>query len=121
MNTDKKMKVNIVVACDKYKGSLSAVQVCKTIKHSILEVDKKINVITCPMADGGEGTVDTLVESLKGKYIELTVTNPVGKKIKSRLPSAGAEELVTPLQFPGYQPVLQCPGLPSQPNPRPCP
>ena len=78
------MKLNIIIACDKYKGSLSAVQVCETIKNSILEISDKINVTTCPMADGGEGTVDTLVKSLKGKYIELFVKNPLGKKIKSR-------------------------------------
>ena len=78
------MQLNIIIACDKYKGSLSAVQVCETIKNSILEISNKINVITCPMADGGEGTVDTLVESQKGKYIELFVIDPLGKKIKSK-------------------------------------
>ena len=78
------MQLNIIIACDKYKGSLSAVQVCETIKNSILEISNKINIITCPMADGGEGTVDTLVESQKGKYIELFVKDPLGKKIKSR-------------------------------------
>ena len=78
------MKTKILIALDKYKGNLSAMEVCKIIGNSIKEMDKNIEVILNPMADGGEGTVDTLVGSLKGKYISLYVTGPLGDKIKSR-------------------------------------
>jgi len=78
------MKTKILIALDKYKGNLSAMEICKIIGNSIKEMDKNIEVILNPMADGGEGTVDTLVGSLKGKYISLYVTGPLGDKIKSR-------------------------------------
>jgi len=77
------LNAKIVVTCDKYKDSLSALQVCSIVKKAILEVDSKLEVIISPMADGGEGTVDTLVESHKGKYIYLEVMGPTGDTVKS--------------------------------------
>ena len=76
--------MKIVVACDKYKGSLSANEVCSIIAGSIKDIDNTIEVIINPMADGGEGTVETLVESLKGRYEEMRVTGPLGDHIDSR-------------------------------------
>jgi glycerate 2-kinase len=78
------MKLKILVSTDKYKGSLSAIEVCNTIKKSIMEVDRNIEVIISPMADGGEGTVGTLVESYGGKYISLEVTGPLGRPVRAR-------------------------------------
>jgi len=78
------MKLKILVSSDKYKGSLSAIQVCNIIKKTIKEVDRNIEVIISPMADGGEGTVNTLVESQSGKYISLKVTGPLGKPVRAR-------------------------------------
>jgi glycerate 2-kinase len=76
--------MKIVVACDKYKGSLSANEVCSIITGSIKDIDNTIEVISNPMADGGEGTVETLVESLRGRYVEMRVTGPLGDYIDSR-------------------------------------
>ena len=78
------MKLRILVSSDKYKGSLSALEVCNTIKKSIMEIDGNVEVIVSPMADGGEGTVSTLVESQGGKYISLKVTGPLGKPVRAR-------------------------------------
>jgi glycerate kinase len=75
--------MKIVVASDKYKGSLSALEVCSIIERTIKELDPEIIVETCPMADGGEGTVETLIESLDGKTIELDVTGPLGEKVNA--------------------------------------
>ncbi len=77
------MKGKIVVACDKYKGSLTAIQVCTIIKNAITDTTKDIEVIVNPMADGGEGIVSTLVESYRGRYIKFEVMGPTGKKVKS--------------------------------------
>jgi len=74
----------IVIACDKYKGSMSALQVCSIIKKAFLNVRRETEIILSPMADGGEGTVDTLVESLNGRYIEALVKGPSGKKIMAK-------------------------------------
>lgn len=73
--------MKIVIAPDKYKGSLSAVQVCSVIKNSIKKIDPSIETVSNPMADGGEGTVETLVESLGGEIINLEVTGPLGDKV----------------------------------------
>ena len=73
--------MKIVIASDKYKGSLSALQVCTTIEKAIKKLDPGIETVVSPMADGGEGTVETLVESLGGEIISLEVTGPLGEKV----------------------------------------
>ncbi len=78
------MKLRILVSPDKYKNSLSALQVCNIIQKAIIEVDGSSEVITSPMADGGEGTVSTLVESQNGKYVNLKVMGPLGKPVRAR-------------------------------------
>ena len=88
------MKSKILVASDKYKGSLSAVEVCSIIKDAIKKIDGGIDVIVSPMADGGEGTVETLVESQKGKYIVSDVTGPLGQKVKARIGIIGGNTAI---------------------------
>ncbi len=88
------MALNVVIACDKYKGSLGAMAVCNHIKKAIHTVDNSIAVTVAPMADGGEGTVDTLVESRSGKYIDTTVTSPIGEKIKARFGVIGNDSAI---------------------------
>ncbi len=77
--------MKIVIASDKYKGSLSALEVCSIIGKTIKELDPEIAVEISPMADGGEGTVGTLVESLDGKIVETGVTGPLGEKVHAEL------------------------------------
>jgi glycerate kinase len=76
--------MKILVASDKYKGSLSALDVCNIIKKAILSVRPDVEVVASPMADGGEGTVDTLVESLGGKFIDMQVAGPLGESVRAR-------------------------------------
>ena len=78
------MKKKIVIACDKYKGNLSALQVCNIIKDAIIQTGKDIEIVVNPMADGGEGTVDALMESYGGKTVEIPVTDPLGNKINAK-------------------------------------
>jgi len=51
----------IVVASDKYKGSLSATRVCNIISKTIRKLDPSVEVRMNPMADGGEGTVSLML------------------------------------------------------------
>jgi len=88
------LAINIVVACDKYKGSLSALDVCNHIKKAINETDDSINVLISPMADGGEGTLDTLVESHSGKYVDIIATSPIGEKINARFGIIGGDTAI---------------------------
>lgn len=76
--------MKIVIACDKYKSSLSANDVCAVIAKSIKDIDSSIEVIINPMADGGEGTVETLVESSRGRYAQVSVMGPLGDEIKAK-------------------------------------
>jgi len=76
--------LKILIACDKYKGSLSASLVCRTIAEAIKDVDQSIYTEINPMADGGEGTLETLVESLGGRYIKAVVKDPLGKDIETK-------------------------------------
>ena len=82
--------MKIVIASDKYKGSLSALEVCRIIGKTIKETEPRVEVVLSPMADGGEGTVDTLVESLNGKFVELEVRGPLGEPVRARFGMIGS-------------------------------
>lgn len=75
--------MKILIAPDSFKGSLSALEVADNIEKGILKVDKDIEIIKVPMADGGEGTLQSLVDSHAGEIIEKEVTGPLGNKINS--------------------------------------
>jgi len=75
--------MKIVIAPDSYKGSLSALQVAEAIERGIKKVDSGIETILVPMADGGEGTVQSLVDASEGRIVELIVHDPLFRKIKS--------------------------------------
>ena len=59
--------MKIIVAPDKFKGSLSAVEVCNAIENGIKRFDQSIEVIKHPLADGGEGTLAILNNYFKLK------------------------------------------------------
>lgn len=69
--------MRIVVAPDKFKDCLKAAEVAAAISKGIRAVDPKIEIDECPMADGGEGTVDALVAATGGKIITHKVTGPL--------------------------------------------
>ena len=73
--------MNILIAPDSYKESLTSLQVSKYIKKGILNVSKKHNIKIIPLADGGEGTVNSIVSATNGKIINKTVIGPLGKKV----------------------------------------
>jgi glycerate 2-kinase len=76
--------MKIIIAPDKFKGSLSAKHVCEAIAEGIQLADKKAEIIQCPMADGGEGTMQILTEAVGGNIIEMAVKDPLFRPIKSR-------------------------------------
>lgn len=75
--------MNILIAPDSYKDSLTSVQVSKYIKKGILNVSKKHNIKLIPLADGGEGTVNSIVNASNGKIINKKVIGPLGKKVNA--------------------------------------
>ena len=72
----------VVIAIDSFKGSLSTFQAGRAIEEGIKEVYKNAQTIISPIADGGEGTVDAIISATNGEMVEVTVCNPIGKKIQ---------------------------------------
>lgn len=75
--------MKVAVAVDSFKGSLSTFESAKAIKEGIKEVYKDAEVFTCPIADGGEGTVDAVVSATNGEMKKVVVHNPLGDLIES--------------------------------------
>ena len=75
--------MKILIASDSYKGSLSSLEVSKYIQKGFKEVFEDISFKTLSMADGGEGTVQAIVESLNGKYISVACHNALNEEIEA--------------------------------------
>lgn len=75
--------MKILVAPDSFKGSLSAMEICNITETVAKEVFQNCEVVKLPVADGGEGTVESILETLSGKEMIIEVSNPLGKRIKS--------------------------------------
>jgi len=73
--------MKIVVAPDSFKENLGSKEVALIIEKGIRKVFPEAEIIKVPLADGGEGTVEALVEARRGKIIKKKVTSPLGKKI----------------------------------------
>jgi glycerate kinase len=76
--------MKVVIAPDSYKGSLSAIEVAQIMKEAISTEIPYTEVVLNPMADGGEGTLESLIMATKGKYVSIRVTGPLGEKIQSQ-------------------------------------
>lgn len=75
--------MKIILAPDSFKGSLSAHDVCLAMERGVLKIFPDATVISLPLADGGEGTVETLVSATSGKFISVPVTDPLGNTTRA--------------------------------------
>jgi len=73
--------MKIVIAPDSFKGSMKSSEVCKIIAQSYRAVLPDAIIVELPMADGGEGTTEALIQALKGEMVNLQVTAPLGELI----------------------------------------
>ncbi len=69
--------MKIVLALDSFKGSLTAVQACEIVAAAIRSTAPEIEVVTKPMADGGEGTAAVLMAAAGGQWVGRTVMGPL--------------------------------------------
>lgn len=76
--------MNIVVAIDSFKGSLSSTEAGNIVKNAALKIEPSYNVIVRPLADGGEGTVEALSSGADGRIVELDVTGPLFEKVTAK-------------------------------------
>ena len=76
--------MNVLVAPDSFKGSLTALRVAEAIERGVRQVFPDARVVKVPIADGGEGTVDALVVATGGRVLESEVTGPLGEPVRAR-------------------------------------
>ena len=76
--------MKIILAPDSFKENLTSLQVAAALEKGIKRVLPKANCVKVPMADGGEGTVQSLVDATGGKFVRKNVTGPAGKKVSAR-------------------------------------
>lgn len=75
--------MKIVVACDSYKGSCSAVSAALCMEEGIRRVFPHAEVERIPMADGGEGTVEAVLAAAGGSLLEEEVGDPLGRPVRA--------------------------------------
>jgi glycerate 2-kinase len=75
--------VIILAAPDSFKESMTAEQVCESIEKGFQKVFPQVLVHKLPIADGGEGTVQSLVSSTSGELVQRVVTGPLGRPVKA--------------------------------------
>ena len=76
--------LRILIAPDSFKGSLSAIDVCTILKPIFLDSFRDSIVDAIPLADGGEGTVEALVDATGGRQESVRVTGPLGDLVQAR-------------------------------------
>lgn len=75
--------MKIIVGMDSFKGSLSSVEANQAVENGIKRVFPDAVVSSFAMADGGEGTAETLVDGMNGSLVETSVTGPLGSPVQS--------------------------------------
>ncbi|MFB6355316.1 MAG: glycerate kinase [bacterium] len=76
---------NIIVAPDKFKGSLSSIEVAECIQRGLSNSPVSgWNIDLHPLADGGEGTVQAIVEAMEGEIRQTVVKGPLGKNVQAK-------------------------------------
>lgn len=73
--------MKVVIAPDSFKGSLSAREAAQAIENGIKKADSNIQMVLVPVADGGEGTMDSLVAATNGKLVEVRSSDPFGNPV----------------------------------------
>ncbi|MBP1131487.1 glycerate kinase [Serratia sp. PL17] len=82
----------VVIAPDSFKESLSALEVAEAIERGFRQVYPHVQYVKLPMADGGEGTVDSMVAATGGEIVRVEVTGPLGQPVQAFYGLLGDEE-----------------------------
>ena len=75
--------MKIVIAPDSFKGSLTALQVSDAVEQGFNRIFPNAQIEKVPMADGGEGTVQSLVDATGGQLLTESVTDPLGGRVEA--------------------------------------
>ena len=98
--------MKIVIASDSFKGSMSSVDVAQAAEKGIHEVLSDCQVVAVNVADGGEGTVEAIVDALGGEIVKAKVTDPLGREIEACYGIAGETAIIEMAAASGL-PLLQ--------------
>lgn len=75
--------MKIVIAPDSFKESLTAQQVCQAIAKGVQQVLPEAQLVLVPMADGGEGSVQSLVDATQGRIVSVNVLGPQANMVEA--------------------------------------
>ncbi len=75
--------MKIVIAPDKFKGTLTSFEFCNIVEKSILSIIPEANILKLPLADGGDGTIEIIHHYLNGEFINTQVKNPFFETINA--------------------------------------
>lgn len=75
--------MKIILAPDKFKGSLTGLEFCYAVEEGIKKVNPQLEILKLPLADGGDGTIEVVSYYLKGNMITKEVSNPFFNPIKA--------------------------------------
>ena len=81
--------MKIVIAPQTFKGSIPALEVAEAIREGVGRVLPEAKTVLVPVADGGDGTLETLVESTAGEVRAAEVTGPLGEKVEAQWGALG--------------------------------
>jgi glycerate kinase len=73
----------VVIAPDSFKESLSAMEVAEALERGFRQIYPQVQYVKLPMADGGEGTVDSMVAATGGEIVRVEVTGPLGQSVSA--------------------------------------
>ena len=76
--------MKIVLAPDSFKESMTASQAVSAMREGVLSVLPDAQCVGVPMADGGEGTADAVVDALAGEHITVEVSDPLGRPVQAK-------------------------------------
>ncbi|NND24081.1 MAG: glycerate kinase [Acidimicrobiia bacterium] len=75
--------MKLVIAPDKFKGSLTGLEFCDAVKKGVKQVYPQAEIIKLPLADGGDGTIEILDYHITGEHIELVVSDPLFRPVNA--------------------------------------
>ena len=81
--------MKVVIAPQSFKGSISALDAAKAMEEGVLRIVSDAETVLVPVADGGDGTLETLVEATGGDIRSVTVTGPIGKAVTAEWGALG--------------------------------
>ncbi|MEC5306151.1 glycerate kinase [Bacillus thuringiensis] len=75
--------MKVVIASNSYKESLKAIEVCEAIERGFRAIFPNAQYVKIPIGDGGEGTVESLVDATGGRIISISVTGPLRESVQA--------------------------------------